>query len=126
MNTLFPPTIASNRRSSRKAVAPSNQELISPHYESELTEEGMKLSVFLPSVDANGVEIIVRGPDLTVIGRKRHPLRVNFEAANLESVQRDYELRLRLGRDLDFTSVEAELDQGILTLRVPRRHLRAA
>lgn len=126
MNTLFPTTLASHRRTSRKGANTAGLDFISPHYESELTPEGMKLSVYMPSVEANGIEIIVRGPDLTIIGRKRHLVRVNFESANLEGVQRDYELRLRLGRDLDFASVEAELTDGVLTLSVPRRHLRAA
>ncbi len=126
MNTLFPPTFTTSRRSSRKDAAAEPSDARSPHYESTPTAAGLDLSVYLPGVDATGVEIVVRGPDLVVIGRKSHPLRVNFAAANLESVQRDYELRLRLGRDLDYSALEAELNDGVLSLRLPRRHLRAA
>ncbi len=126
MNTLFPPTFTTSRRSTRKAASDAPSGARSPHYESSPTAAGLDLSVYLPGVDATGVEIVVRGPDLVVIGRKSHPLRVNFAAANLESVQRDYELRLRLGRDLDYSALEAELTDGVLSLRVPRRHLRAA
>ena len=67
------------------------------------------------------MEIVVRGPDLVVIGRKSHIVRVNFAAAHLEHAQRDYELRLRLGRDLDYAALGAELADGVLSVRIPKR-----
>jgi HSP20 family molecular chaperone IbpA len=48
-------------------------------------------------------------------------VRVNFAAAHLEHAQLDYELRLRLGRDLNYGALAAELADGVLTVRIPKR-----
>jgi HSP20 family protein len=92
-----------------------------PHYDCQSLNDAVALTVFLPAVEASGVEIVIRGPDLVVIGRKSHVVRVNFAAAHLEHAQLDYELRLRLGRDLDYAALTADLSEGILTLRIPKR-----
>ncbi len=125
MNTILPPTLTSNRRPGRTAPALSG-ETRSPHYDCQQHRDAIDLTVFLPGVEAAGVEIIVRGPDLIVLGRKTHFVRVNFSAAHLEHAQRDYELRLRLGRDLDYASLSAELTDGVLSLRIPKRAALAA
>lgn len=119
MNTILPPTLASNRRSGR--AAPALGETRSPHYDCQQHGDAIDLTVFLPGVEAAGVEIVVRGPDLVVIGRKSHVVRVNFAAAHLEHAQRDYELRLRLGRELHYAGLTAELADGVLSLRIPKR-----
>jgi HSP20 family protein len=72
-------------------------------------------------VEAAGVEIATRGPDLTVTARKRQIVRVNWQALHLERAQRPYQLHLRLGRSLDFSALEAELKDGVLTIVLPRR-----
>jgi len=81
----------------------------------------VKLTVFVPGVEAAGVEITTRGPDLTVTARKAHFVRINWRALHLENAQRDYRLKLRLGNHLDYTSLTAELVDGVLTLLIPKR-----
>lgn len=120
MNTILPPTLTTNRRPGRTTSTPPG-ETRSPHYDCQVLEDAIDLTVFLPEVDAAGVEIVVRGPDLVVIGRKTHLVRVNFAALHLENAQRDYELRLRLGRDLDYSALTAELNGGLLAIRIPKR-----
>ncbi len=119
MNTILPPQLISSRRPGRLVSATG--ETRSPHYDCQQLGDAIDLTVFLPGVDAAGVEIMVRGPDLVVIGRKRHVVRVNFAAAHLEHAQLDYELRLRLGRELDYASLVADLSDGILSLHIPKR-----
>jgi HSP20 family molecular chaperone IbpA len=48
-------------------------------------------------------------------------VRVNWQALHLEHAQRDYRLSLRLGRGLAYEHLEAEITQGVLTLRLPKR-----
>jgi HSP20 family protein len=119
MNTILPPQLIGSRRPGRLVSALG--ETRSPHYDCQQKGDAIDLTVFLPGVDASGVEIVVRGPDLVVIGRKSHVVRVNFAAAHLEHAQLDYELRLRLGRDLAYASLTAELADGVLSLRIPKR-----
>ena len=85
----------------------------------------MKLVVYVPGVDASGVEIEGRGADLTVTARKAHFVRVNFNALHLEAAQRDYRLRLRLGTDFNYAAMEAEIAHGVLTITLPKRSTNA-
>ena len=72
-------------------------------------------------VEASGIEISRRGPDLTVTAHKSHYVRTNWQALHLEGVQRDYQLRLRLGNGLDYDALNAELVDGRLTLTLPKK-----
>jgi HSP20 family protein len=89
----------------------------------EITEQAdqVRLAVFVPGVDPAGIEIVVQGPDLVVTARKARVVRVNWQAAHLESAQKDYLLVLRLGNGLAFDQLDARLDDGILSVTVPKK-----
>jgi HSP20 family molecular chaperone IbpA len=120
MNTIIHPLKPS--RSTRNPEATVNSVAVrKPHYDCQEHDDVLKVIVYVPGVDASGIEITTRGPDLLVTARKQHFVRVNFDALNLESVQRDYQLSLRLGRNLDYTALEAEILEGVLTLTLPKK-----
>lgn len=120
MNTIIHPLKPS--RSTRSPEATVNTVAArKPHYDCQEADDALKVVVYVPGVDAAGVEITTRGPDLLVTARKSHFVRVNFGSLNLESVQRDYLLSLRLGRNLDYPALQAEIFDGVLTLRIPKK-----
>lgn len=92
-----------------------------PHFDCTDLPHALELKVYVPGVDASGVEITTLGPDLGITARKAHHVRVNWPALHLESVQRDYQLKLRLGTGYDFGSLRAELADEVLTLWLPKR-----
>jgi HSP20 family molecular chaperone IbpA len=92
-----------------------------PHFDCSQMGDVVKLVIFVPGVEAAGIEINTRGPDLTVTARKTHFVRINWRALHLENAQRDYQLKLRLGNHLDYTALTAELVDGVLTLLIPKR-----
>jgi HSP20 family protein len=92
-----------------------------PSYDCRDHPDSVKLTVYVPGVEATGVEIEARGPDLIVTARKAHFVRVNWQALHLESAQRDYQLRLRLGHGLEYAALHAEIYQGVLTVTLPKR-----
>ncbi len=92
-----------------------------PSYDCRDHPDNVKLTVYVPGVEAAGVEIEARGPDLIVTARKVHFVRVNWQALHLESAQRDYQLRLRLGHGLEYAALHAEIYQGVLTVTLPKR-----
>jgi HSP20 family molecular chaperone IbpA len=96
------------------------EEFRAPHYDCVQMGDELKLVVFVPGVAASGVEITQRGPDLIVTARKAHVVRVNWKALHLEGAQRDYQLRLRLGRHLDYDALRAEIVDGVLTISLPK------
>ena len=92
-----------------------------PMYECQMHRDSMKLVVYIPGVDANSVSIEARGADLMVTAMKSRFVRVNFNALNLESSQSDYKLCLRLGKGYAFELMQAEIQNGVLSVNVPKR-----
>jgi HSP20 family molecular chaperone IbpA len=46
---------------------------------------------------------------------------VNWQSLHLEGAQRDYQLRLRLGLGFNYPAMQAEMHEGVLTVRLPKR-----
>ena len=110
---------------SSRTLAPahsSQHEFREPAYDCQERPDAMRLVVYVPGVSASDVEIEARGADLTITARKPHFVRVNFSALHLEGAQRDYRLRLRLGRGFDYAAMHAEMANGVLTIRLPKRN----
>jgi HSP20 family molecular chaperone IbpA len=92
-----------------------------PNYDCREQPDAVKLVVYVPGVDATGVEIEARGPDLVIIAHKAHYVRVNWTVLHLEAAQRDYRLRLRLGTGFNYGAAQAEIHDGVLTVTLPKR-----
>lgn len=105
---------------SRSAANASSSAYRKPNYDCREQPDALKLVVYVPGVEAGGVEIEWRGADLTVTARKTRFVRVNWPALHLETAQRDYQLRLRLGHNFDVDRLRAEIAHGQLTLTVPK------
>ncbi len=114
------PTLSPARRTLGLEAA-SPDAFRQPNYDCKEQRDAMKLTVYVPGVEAAGVEIEARGADLTITARKSHFVRVNWQALHLETAQRDYQLRLRLGNGFDYASTQAEIRQGVLTVTLPKR-----
>ncbi|MDF9827957.1 HSP20 family protein [Ereboglobus sp. PH5-5] len=99
----------------------AKSEFRNPHYDCQHEGDSMKLIVYVPGVDATGVDITMHGPDLTITARKKRFIRRNWNGLQLERVQRDYMLRLRVGYGYDPSTMTADLRNGILTLKLPVR-----
>lgn len=91
-----------------------------PPYDCRDLPSALKLVVYVPGVDASGVEITTQGPDIFVTARKAHLLRVNWQALHLEGAQRDYQLKLRLGLGFDLEGLQASVARGVLTIVLPK------
>jgi HSP20 family protein len=117
MHTIIHPLKASAH--SRLRVLSAN--VRNPHYDCVQQADALKITVYVPGVEAAGIEITLRGPDLLVTARKAHFVRVNWTALHLESAQRDYELALRVGNGFDPEGLTAEIDDGVLTITLPHK-----
>jgi HSP20 family protein len=115
MHTIIHPLKATAHR--RLNVVSAN--FRNPHYDCTQQADAMKVVVYVPGVEAAGVEITLRGPDLVVTARKAHFVRVNWTALHLESAQRDYQLSLRVGNGFDHDGLTAEISDGVLTITLP-------
>jgi len=118
MHTIINPR-NSDRLTRRAEPAPSA--FRKPAYDCQAHGDVMKLVVYVPGVDASGVCIEARGSDVMITARKTRFVRVNFQSLHLEGSQRDYRLRLRLGRGFAYEAMQAEMHDGVLVVSVPRR-----
>jgi len=109
---------SSRRFHARKAP---NAAMRQPSYDCRVLPDAVALVVYVPGVEASGVEIEAAGPDLVVTARKARFVRVNWQALHLEGSQRDYRLRLRLGHGFDYARMQADIHDGVLSLSVPKR-----
>ncbi len=108
---------------SRFPSAEPRQAIRAPHYDCMDLPSALKLVIYVPGVDASGVEITTQGPDLFVTARKTRHIRVNWQALHLESAQRDYQLKLRLGSGFDYEALQASVARGVLTIVLPKSRL---
>ena len=119
MHTIITPLPTDLRK--LPAETASAEKFRNPSYDCREHGDDVSLSVYIPGVDAAGVEIEARGPDLIVTARKHRFVRINWSALHLETAQRDYQLRLRLGTAFDYPSMQAEIHDGVLTITIPKR-----
>ena len=92
-----------------------------PLYDCQEQMDALKLVLYLPGVEPAGIDLEVRGPDLIVTATKSHLVRTNWRALHLEPAQHDYRLRLRLGFSLAYDGLEAVLQEGALTITIPKK-----
>lgn len=114
------PTIIHRVNHSRFPGTEAPQAFRSPHYDCLDQSAALKLAIYVPGVEASGVEITTVGPDLVVTARKTHHVRPNWQALHLERAQRDYQLKLRLGLGLDYGALRASVSRGVLTIVLPK------
>lgn len=123
MHTMIHTNMTTDTTSSSRIA---KAEFRNPHYECRHDDGSMKLTVYVPGVVASGVDITMRGPDLVIMARKERFVRPNWNGFQIERVQRDYLLRLRIGHGYDPETMVADLRNGVLTLHLPKRATAAA
>lgn len=73
----------------------------------------------MPGVNKDGLEISVEGNELTLIGRRSLDL-PEGELYYCETPMADYRRVFELGPDVDTSKISAKLEQGVLTLHLPK------
>ena len=81
--------------------------------------DGYELQVELPGVNRSGLEVTVENGELTIIGR-RQPFQTEGELVYRESRAADFRRVFEVDPSIDTTRISARLDQGVLTLVLPK------
>jgi len=96
-----------------------NRGFITPPANISSTENEYLVEMDMPGVDKDGLEVMVEGNELTIIGRRKSDL-PDGELCYCESPQADYRRVFELGPDVDTSRITAEMKQGVLKLRMPK------
>ena len=109
-------TVQETRPSTNRAV---RQEYAAPEVNIFENKDGYVLEAEMPGVNKEGLEITLEGNELTLVGR-RHSEAAPGDSIFQESHARDYRRVFELDPAIDATKVSAKMEQGILTLTLPK------
>lgn len=99
--------------------APDTTRYVAPEVNIYEAGEGYVLEAEMPGVNKNGLEITLEGNELTIIGRRNNepePGQPLFR----ESSPADYRRAFELDPAIDTGRVSARMEQGVLTLTLPK------
>ena len=83
------------------------------------TPDAYIVQLDLPGVSKSGLEVTSEGRTLTVTGR-RSPAPAEPRLVYRESHEADYRRAFELAPEIDAARIHARLDQGVLTLTLPK------
>lgn len=84
-------------------------------------DDGIDLSADLPGVDKEHLGVRVDGTTLTIEGEARFNVPGSLESLYAEVRSVRYQRSFTLSRELDTDKIVAELRNGVLKLRIPKR-----
>ncbi|NEX48138.1 Hsp20/alpha crystallin family protein [Pseudotabrizicola algicola] len=84
------------------------------------TKDGVTLMLELPGVAAEDVDVALEKRVLTIRARSRETGPDKLRLVHAEYEPGDYERAFTLSEDFDADRIEAEMKNGVLTLRLPR------
>src|SRR5262245_42617274 len=95
------------------------QEFVAPEVNIFETADGYVLEAEMPGVSKDGVDITLEGTEITLTGRRNHN-EVLEPALLRERHNADYRRVFELDPAIDTSRITAKMDQGILTLTLPK------
>jgi HSP20 family protein len=93
---------------------------VTPRYQVQETADAFTVTAYLPGVDRTALETQVDGEKLTVTTRLTWTPPADWTPVHQESKAVDYRLVLELDNRVNREAVRAELNQGVLTLTMPK------
>ncbi len=106
---------------SRAEQSATPEVILRPAVDVYETDEGVTVKADLPGVSKESLNVQVDKDVLTIEGTVSLDVPENMEARYAEVQSSCYRHSFTLSQDLDTSKIEAELVQGVLTLRIPKR-----
>ena len=113
MNATCSPSI------SAPATSGVTESLRKPLYNVNGNAEAYELRVEMPGVPKNGVKLDIDDNVLTVRGERNSSVPEGMKALHRELSPLNFLLRLRLNTPVDEEAMNAKLEDGVLTIRMP-------
>ena len=93
---------------------------ITPRYNVEETADAFVITAFVPGVNRSELETNLDQETLTVVARRTWTPPTEWTAVYRETPLADFRLVLELDHRVNRDAVRAELNQGVLTLTLPK------
>ncbi len=102
-----------------QSTKPAATRYVTPRVNILETPAGYTLEAELPGVNKDGLEVSLENNELTIIGR-RADAKAPGESVYRESSPYDFRRVFVLDPVIDAGKIEAKVEQGVLTLRLPK------
>ena len=118
VNTLIPSLgrALSERQRNAQDVGPT----VKPLFEIKETDEAYGITVYLPGVAKEGLEITAEAGELRIVGRRTWKQPEGWTPLYRESADAPYELVLTHDNAIDAEKIAAELRDGVLRISLPK------
>jgi len=93
---------------------------VKPAYEISETPEAWALTVHLPGVNKDGLEVTAEEGQLRVVGRRASKQPEGWTALYRETADAPYELVLTHDNAIDVDGIAAEIRDGVLSASLPK------
>lgn len=114
------PSIGSATRIEKGKPAPSPEARLKPAFHVRETEHGYDVTVQMPGVAKDGLEITAQADELTIVGRRAWTPPVGWTVLYRETPRADFELTLTHEGDVDVDKSSAEMREGVLHLMLSK------
>lgn len=115
MNT----TVAKREKAEATAQPQNERGYLTPVVNITETRDGYVLEAEMPGVNKDGLEVLLEGNEVTLVGRRRTEL-AELEMVYRESAPLDFRRTFVLDPTIDMAKIEARMENGILTLNLPK------
>lgn len=111
-----------NRVPATAGTAPAAQatRAIKPSYDVQENAESFRLTVQLPGVAREGLELTIENDNLRIVGSRTWIQPAGWTALHRETADAGYELVLAHDNSLDAAKASAELHEGVLQVTLPK------
>jgi len=108
------------KNDSQVATQAEPRRTVPPRYDVNETADAFVITALVPGADRSAIETHVDGENLTVLARRTWSAPAGWTAVYRETPSVDYQLVLELDHRVNREAVRAELNQGVLTLTLPK------
>jgi HSP20 family molecular chaperone IbpA len=113
--------LATKQETDIKSVSRQNEPSIRPAVDIFEDESGITLHADMPGISRDRLSVKVEGDTLTIEGDAEIPVPEGMEPLYADVRATHYQRSFTLSNEMDTDKVEASLNQGVLTLRIPKR-----
>ena len=103
----------------RPKAQPQQQEYVLPEVNIFETKDGYMVEAEMPGVSKDGLEITLEGNEITILGHRNHEA-VAGTPLFRERSHADFRRVFELDPAIDTSKIAAKMDQGVLTLTLPK------
>ncbi len=83
-------------------------------------KDGYVIQAEMPGVSKDGLEVTLEGNEITIIGRRNPQSKTEAEALLRETRRADYKRVFELDPAIDTSKISARIEQGLLTVTLPK------